>query len=131
MSDHKCTRCGWKYPSFHVCMDMDNLPPLSKVMRELLYGPPKARRKLGPMTDAHKRAVSEGQRERWAKVRAKNEKLEQKVVERYKEGGVGINDLRDEFQMGKDRIMRILREAQARGEVTVRPRGHTLKTGAK
>ena len=125
-------------PKYHVCLDgkEDTFP-------ELLGELPKPKRQpkvwRSSATSGGHRNQSQaqldnlalGNRDRWDRKREADKFRDQKIIERYKTGGVGTMALAKEFKIGRDTVLRVLREAQARGVLTMRKPGHTLANGAQ
>ena len=124
-----CQTPGCNWPNWHVCLvgKPDTFPQLlneeEKDKRE--------RRLPGPRTEAHREAIAEAQRERWARIRATYRVRDELMIQRYSEGAVSVAMLEKEFDIGKRVVLRVLKEAEEAGKITRRPPGLTLANGAR
>lgn len=64
--------------------------------------------------------------QRWADYRESNRERDNKIIERYKAGGVGYKDIAAEFGISKTTVQKIMQEAARDGRVQPRPRSHTI-----
>ena len=60
----------------------------------------------------------------------RNRELEDRVINRYNEGGIGMEPLAVELGLTRDVVRKILIRARDEGRVTIRSRGHTVAKGA-
>ncbi len=129
-----CGRCGWKFNSFHVCLD---LPP--EVMTKV-EAPAKPKRKRSvipsrdPRSDAYrgtdewKDNLRVAANERWRKQREANKSRDQSIVKRYSEGERTYRELAVEFGLRAATIAGIVQEAASKGEVTIRPAAKRIRS---
>lgn len=129
-----CGRCGWKFNSFHVCLD---LPP--EVMTKV-EEPTKPKRKRSvipsrdPRSDAYrgtdewKDNLRVAANERWRKQREANKSRDQSIVKRYSEGERTYRELSVEFGLSYPTVARIVQEAAAEGKVTIRPAAKRIRS---
>lgn len=109
----KRCHCGWKYPGFHICIDLSK--PLD----------PQIIHKL-KITPSHQRSLEEGRAARWERHRDEMFKRDQKIVQRYKEGA-SYKTLAEEFGIANATVMGIIHRAKDRGEVEIHPVGGNLR----
>lgn len=122
LADSPCTQCGWKFKSFHVCVDLSGDEP-TPVARP--------RRKTQARSKQHLDALNEGRSLRWERYHEENRERDEKIVKRYNEGGIGATALGKEFGMSPSTVLKVLRRAQDEGHVQIRPVGRTLAKGAQ
>lgn len=120
-----CQTPGCNWPNWHVC-----LVGKPDLFPKLLRAEEKRDRLMSPRTEEHKQAIAEAQIRRWERVREENRERDAQIVKRYAEGNVGIKPLAKEFGTGPGAVRRVLYAAQERGEISVRPKGQTVKSGA-
>jgi hypothetical protein len=123
-------------PKYHVCLagKPDTFPELLgefPVKRQ-----PKVYRSKGAGTTSPNQSQAQldnlrlGNELRWAEKREADKERDAKLIKIYKEGGIGTASLAKKFRISRDTVLRVLREAQADGLLTMRPRGHTIANGA-
>lgn len=119
MSSTICNRCGFvqNWIGFHVCFNKENPEP-------------KLPKKLGKMPQWQRDALQEAQKERWDRHREDTAKRDAELVEKYKQEGSGYRQLAKEYGISQSTVQKIVKEAEVRGEVVVRRRGHTFAKGA-
>lgn len=113
-----CPRCGWKY-GFHICVD------LSKPCKDEGHIRP-----TRVMTDEHKAAIGDAQRERWARYYEENARRDERIIDMYNQGGTSMVSIAKELGLAKSTVNKVLNRAARDGLVTLRPSGHTLARGA-
>jgi hypothetical protein len=129
-----CARCGWKFDTFHVCLD---LPP--EVMRKV-EEPSKPKRKRStipsrdPRSDAYRGSeewkdnLRSAANERWRKQREHDRSRDKDIVRRYSEANRTYRELAVEFGLSYPTIARIVQEAGGRGEVAIRPAAKRIRS---
>lgn len=120
-----CQTPGCGSPNWHLCIKANTTDRFPELLRLPRFGTAGS-----VLSDSHREQISEAMKERWAKVRAENKPRDDKIIELYAAGGISTTDLAKEFRLGRDRILRILRDAQKEGRVTIRPKGTTIRNGA-
>lgn len=127
MARYTCPKCGGNYPGFHICMEMD-----AKTAQEVVLSPEqkaanrKGRYKAGKQhTEESRRLMSEAAKARHAA--ADNSKRDAKIIELYKAGQHTQIEISQELKVGNGTVSRVLRAAAERGEVTIRPRGKSVR----
>lgn len=115
-----CQTPGCDHPNWHVCLDKSD-PEHTKVHS---YG------RVG-MSDSHRESISEAQKDRWAEIKAAREKVNAKIVARYRDEVVSTTTLAQDFGVSKTRVIKALKEAEAQGRVKIRPRGRNITQRAK
>lgn len=103
-----CERCGWKFPGFHVCVDLSE--PHSF---EGQISPPVKR--------------SESTVNRYSADRVLNAERDSKIVINYIHGH-SSSAIAEKFSIPTHTVLRILHRAEAEGFLTLRPRGGGHKT---
>lgn len=123
-----CQTPGCDWPNWHICLvgKPDTFPQLLRSERVS-----RPRKSPGVRSEEHRANISAAQTARWAKIKEANRERDAAIIDRYLEGDVGYIGLAKEFKVGKDRILRVLKEAEKEGKVTIRRRGRTLANGAK
>jgi DNA invertase Pin-like site-specific DNA recombinase len=114
----KC-HCGWKFPGFHICVDLSRPCPGEFQMKK-----PKGRYRSEGAATAYEKNLEEGrkrreQREAAAIVRDKA------IIERYKEN-VSYKQLCEEFNISHATVAKAVKQAAERGEITPRPKGRKI-----
>ena len=102
LRDQPCAQCGWKFPGFHVCVD------LSKPCAE--EGQIKVK----------KVAKTKPAASNWRERRASHAERDKEMIEKYGLGS-SYRDLAEEYGISKRTVMRVMHKADERGEVTIRP----------
>lgn len=125
-----CQTPGCDHPNWHICLK-GKPDTTAEILAERRKRGARKGGTLPYRSDAHREAISESQKERWRKVREANRARDEKIVSRYAEGEVSIRMLTEEFDLGYRAIVAVLKEAQKRGEITLRKRGVTLARRAK
>lgn len=131
-----CRTEGCEHPRFHICFfgqepEVQFKPEV--FVREALRKktrPSQAYRTPEEVEAIRRKSIGTAQSARWDKYRAETAGRDRKVVERYKQN-VGMHDLQMEFNISRGKVLKILHEAKARGEVEIRPRNVTLKSKIK
>lgn len=114
----KCDRCRWPFPGFHICVDLSTPEPkLNRANR------------FGPVTDAWRTTSSLSMTERWAQKREEERPRDDALVQRYKEGGIGIKGLGVEFGISSTTALAILKRYEIAGLVEMRKRGQNISKG--
>lgn len=119
LRDQPCERCGWRYPGFHVCVDLSK-PIDPRIMKK------HTDRYAAVRTAEHRRKLSEGAYERWERHREEMAPRDAKIVAAYKDG-MTYRELAIEFHLAQQTIMGIIHRAAENGEVQVRPRGKNIR----
>lgn len=116
-------KCGWKFLSFHICVDLSNDKPGA-----IFPKCKKTKKSTHPLANPN---LQQSQAERWERHHEQNRVRDEKIVERYKQGGVGCTVIAKEFNMARSSVLKVLHRAQEEGLVDIRRRGYTLAKGAK
>lgn len=122
MKHTKCGRCNWPYGElYHCCIDISDpearrVHPIKRVTR------------TGPMSEQSKSSMREAAKGRWAREHADRDK---QIIDTYKAGGISTVGVAAKVGCSQATVIKILKRAEVRGEVTMRKRGHTLARGAK
>jgi DNA-binding NarL/FixJ family response regulator len=119
LRDTPCETCGWKYPGFHICVD------LSKPVENRIQNKHNAMQRQTVSSEQKKR-LADGLTERWRKHRMDTRDRDRKIVEAYK-SGMGMNAISREFGPAYQTVRLILHRAADRGEITVRAQGANLR----
>lgn len=120
LADKPCTRCGWKFKGFHICIE--NPSTTVEAMKP---------KRGGAKTQDQFDAMNEGRALRWESYREETQSRDDKIVKLYKNGGVGYIDIARKMNLSKSTVQKVLKRAEAEGLVKLRPRGTTLAKGAK
>ena len=113
----RCNTCQWHYGHiFHVCVDASD--PSHKKVRAI-----QKNRWTGPRDAAYREKIAEAQTRRWAEVHERNRERDEKIVERYAVGDIGLKQLGREFNLN----YRTVRDILARRGAAIRPQGLVLK----
>lgn len=121
-----CQTPGCNYPNWHVCTlgKPDLFPAL--LAEEEGKTPRQIRRMRTP---EHIENIREAQLERWGREKERHKKRDAAIVKMYTEQNVSIKQVAMKFRIGLNVARRVLKEAEARGEVKIRPQGKTIKYG--
>lgn len=128
-----CTTPGCPHPSFHVCYFgreaqlLQETPIPGKSNKS--HPSPYKGKNLGPRSDIARMNMSMVQQERQEMIRFHNRHRDAKIVAKYAQGDVSIRDLQEEFGLSRNGVRAILKRAEAKGEIKVRPRGTNLRFG--
>lgn len=109
-------KCGWKYAGFHFCINPDTQTPLGPTFKKKHPGP----------SDEARAAAGRSRAERWQEYREEMAERDAAIVRLYKEGN-GYNEIANELGISHSTVAKIVREAAAADELTVRPRGSNLR----
>lgn len=113
-----CERCGWRYGGFHICVDLSTPEPK---LLEKVDG------RVGPMSETQKRNISNAQQARLVVLAAKNRPRNEKIILRYRDQKIGTKQLSEEFELSRTSIVKILRQAEGEGRLTIRRRGVNIR----
>lgn len=127
ISDRKCGRCGWKFPSFHVCIDLTEPEPAAPAQPKTA-GTFTGERFEGRVSEEAREKISLANRERW---KTRNRARDEAMINRYRQGDVGYSDLEQEFGITRNTVVRVMKLAEKDGLVKIRRPGATLAKGAK
>ena len=116
LREKPCETCGWKYPGFHVCVDLSKPSEAEQRIRQ----------RKGAQTEDHLQRLQDGRAERWQQYHQENSARYDAMAEMYKKGR-SMRDIAKEFNTSHQTINRILREKEAQGLLTIRPRGANLR----
>lgn len=116
MRDVPCKQCGWRYPGFHVCVDLSK-PIDTKISNRHIQAHNQK------ISQSHLDALQRGKTERWERHRDETANRDAKIVALYRAGD-GMKPLAKDFSIAFQTIRGILKRAEDRGEVTIRPRGY-------
>lgn len=136
VSKKACQTPGCKHPNWHVCLvGKPDLFP--KLLKEEEKNPkkraprePGTNRGGGSRSAEHQEALNQANIERWNRHHERNRDRDRRIVARYAEGGIGYMKIAEEFGISKDIALRVLNQAAARGEISMRKRGTTIRNGA-
>lgn len=111
-----CQTPGCDWPNWHICLvgKPDTFPKLLGQLKN----------KRRSFSGAHRASISAGQSERWARL---NRERDAKMIEYYKQGNVGYKDVAAKFKINGATALRVLKRAEARGELVMRKRGHNIR----
>lgn len=135
LADVRC-KCGWKYKSFHICVDLTKpcpgegrivAPPVKKKTGFALSL--ENRVVITELSDEARAALVARNKIRWAKHHEKNRERDEKIILRYANGGIGMKKIADEFGIGYHTVISVLRRASEAGIIVIRPRGTTVAKG--
>lgn len=121
-----CGRCGWKYETFHICLD---LPP--EVMQRVEDGsPPPKKRPRNRTRDARSDAIrgsdewkanlSAAWEQRRERDRIRNQPRDAEIIRRYVEEEHTVKELRIAFGVSNTTILGVLHRAQDAGDLVMR-----------
>ena len=127
-----CARCGWKFKSFHICLD---LPPEIMKKVEEPSKPKRIRSKIArdPRSDAYrgteewKENLRAAAKDRWRRQRELERSRDKSIVKRYSDGRT-YAELAYEFGLSSPTIARVVQEAADKGEVTIRPAARRVRS---
>lgn len=133
-----CKTEGCPHPNYHICffgqeVEREFAPEVfvREIKRKKLR-PSRAYRGTPEEIEEGRRAnIGVAQKARWDKYRRETEARDKKVVERYSAGDTAMATIQKEFNISRGKILRILHEAQDRGEVIIRTRGRTIASERK
>ena len=114
---YRCKQCGWKYPTFHICLDLSKPSEAEK----------RAKKQYASQPQNSLQALAAGRDKRWAKYREEMKERDKRLVQAYREENKGLKQLADEFDIAYQTARGIVHRAVARGEVILRPRGHNAR----
>lgn len=129
-----CTRCDWRYPSFHICLDLPK-----KIMQQVEDGyerdtngemivdefKPKKSKAKNPNI-SHRQAISDGVRAKWTND-PKRIARDVEIVRLYEEEQLTIRDVAKALTLADKTVMSALHRAAANGDVVIRPAGPRSK----
>lgn len=106
LRDKNC-KCGWKFPGFHVCVDLSRPDP--KILGVNHF--PKGTKERPNMTASTRLALSEAAQRRAAREREANAPRDARIVERYNEGDISVAETARMFEISRNNAAEILRRA--------------------
>lgn len=109
-----CERCGWKFPGFHICVDLGTPEP--KIEKKVK----KSGKKRSNLT----------MEEYWDKRRKDDIPRNDALAAIYMEGGIGLVGLSEQFGISHATVSKILRQYADAGILEIRKPGKTLQKGA-
>jgi len=127
-----CKTEGCGHPRFHVCFFGQESTVHFKP--EVFVREVRRKKHLRPRRDPDEVAmerrekISIAQKRKWDKYREETAGRDKKIVERYATGAESMATLQNEFKVSRGKILKILHEAAARGEVTIRQKGQTVSS---
>lgn len=127
MQNTKCGKCGWKFPTFHICVIDLSTPEGRRAATRPRVKKSKRKAVAGAFTENSQMS----QDERWQRHREDMAPLHREIVEYYKTGTVGVRQVREKFKVGHGTVVKVLREAAERGDLVIRPRGQTIAKTSK
>ncbi len=119
-----CQTEGCGHPRYHVCTF--GKPDLFHVFIPKYFTTGKKRSpfaRFGERSQAHKDAISASQRRRWAVHYAANKERDDKIIDRYNEGDVGMKPIAAEFGISYGTVRAVLMRAADEGRVTINTKG--------
>lgn len=123
-------------PKYHVCLSgkEDTFPELLGEVRRK-KSPAKVWRSKGAGSRSSNQSPAQLANlklgnERWVAKREADKERNERIISIYKSGHVSTVQIAKDFKLGRDTVLRVLREAQADGLLTIRKPGHTLANGA-
>lgn len=122
-----CTKCGWRYPGFHICLDLPK-----SVMKKVEDGkdrdsngriitgpkPRPSRAKNQHLT--HREAISAGIKAKHANDPKRIER-DKEIVRLYGVETMSIREVSAKMDLSQKTVMSALHRARDRGEVIIRP----------
>lgn len=127
LREQPCERCGWKFPGFHVCVDLSQ-PVAPDVLKKHI--PDRPRRNPGMTkivrTEEHLQHLADGRNHRWERHWEETRERDVELVRRYMDG-LGFRPLAIEYGISYQTARAIVKRAVARGEATIRPAGTNLR----
>lgn len=111
LRDNPCPRCGWKYPGFHVCVDLSQ--PIDRAIQNKHN-----QAYMGLRTPEHRARLAAGLTERWRRHREETEERDLAIVEAY-EKGMSMKNISREYGPAYQTVAGIL----MRAGVQIRPHG--------
>lgn len=127
-----CKTPGCPHPTYHICffgqepeVEFKREVFVREVRRKRKQARPYENSKLTPQQiEAIRREnIGVAQRARWDKYRAETARRDAKVVHMYREDKKSMQTISAELKISRGKVLKILREAQERGEVRIRPKG--------
>ena len=115
LRDTPCERCGWKYPGFHICVDLSR--PLDPAIAKKHRPQPSHIR-----SEALIQMLQDGRAKRWERHREEMAERDAEIVRLYKTG-LGFRVLAAQFGIAYQTARNVIRRAEANGEVVVRDPG--------
>lgn len=104
-----CGRCGWKYPGYHLCLNLSE-PMMQKV------GPTVTKR-------VRKKAESSSTEDRESNARLRDvhfKERNKKIVRLYAVEKMSMGEIAKELLIDDSTVMNVLHTAKDRGEITIR-----------
>lgn len=121
-----CQTPGCHWPNWHVC-----LVGKRDTTTEVLAAQEERRKKINKKADPNKlKKLADGRTARWERHREETRDRDEKIVARYKDGGIGFGKIANEFGLAYQTVRTIINRAAERGEVTIRKQGLTVQRGA-
>lgn len=123
LRDEPCSECGWRYPGFHICVDLKNPQPIKP-------DPPKRSRKreynTNRSSDTWRLSISSSMQKHASKLREKNKDRDERMIELYEEG-LTMREIAAEMKLNHQTVGDALRFAQDQGKVVIRRPGERFK----
>jgi DNA-binding CsgD family transcriptional regulator len=115
LRDNPCERCGWKFPGFHVCVDLSTPEPATKATHP-------------DMTPSQLESLNQARLSRWERHRLATADRDKKIVEMYKDGKT-LKEISEEIELAYPSVNKIVTRAAERGEVRKRKRWERRTAG--
>lgn len=117
--DESCPRCGWRYPGFHICVDLSTPEPPPPPIKK-----PRPRRFDRYDTNRSslewKASIARSMQNRAATLREKNKARDEALVQSYA-NGLTVREIQAETKLNPETIRRALHIARDEGRLTIRP----------
>lgn len=116
-----CARCGWKYPGFHVCIDMSDprarqviLTPLQQIKNE-------KDRYSGIESDETRARKRDAANRYWASHHEKHKERNKEIISLYRDEIWSVRELSAHFTLDDRTVRAVLHRAEDQGVLTIRP----------
>jgi DNA-directed RNA polymerase specialized sigma24 family protein len=110
MRDKPCEKCGWKYPSYHLCLSL----PETEMRRVGDLKPARVRKATGKTSESDDQVSNVRLRDAQFKERNK------RIVQLYTVEQMSMREIAKELLLDDSTVMNILHAAKDRGEITIR-----------
>jgi DNA-directed RNA polymerase specialized sigma24 family protein len=130
MRDEPCPRCDWRFPGFHICLDLPK-----KIMQQVEDGyerdsngemitdenSPKPRKsRAKDVHISHRDAIAAGVRAAYASNPKRIER-DKEIVRLYGKEELSVREVAKKMNLADKTVMSALHRAQDRREVVIRP----------
>lgn len=115
-------KCGWRYPGFHICVDLSRPIPREIAIKHGIIPDPEKKKKKIQRSEDHMAAINDGRAARWQRHREETAERDLQILDEYK-NGMGFRQISIKHGMGYGTVVKVMKRFANEGLVDIRPRG--------